>query len=62
MDSQYSDKSGAASAYGSGGATGQFDPIAIVKKPQVILRLLSVVSRSDSNILLIRLLTLACVA
>ena len=31
-------------AFGAGKAGGQFDPMVYIKKPQVILRLLSVVS------------------
>ena len=34
----------AGGAYGAGKATGQFDPIAYIKKPQVILRAVSWVS------------------
>jgi len=30
-----------AAAYGSQGATGNFDPVLFIKKPQVILRLIS---------------------
>jgi hypothetical protein len=47
MDSQYGEKSNAPTAYGSGGATGHFDPITFIKKPQVALRLLSLVSESQ---------------
>ena len=32
------------SAYGSAGASGQFDPLTFIRKPQVILRIIGVVS------------------
>lgn len=42
MDSRYTEQGqGGPSAYGAGGATGHFDPIVFLKKPQVILRLFS---------------------
>jgi len=34
------------SAYGSAGASGHFDPATFIRKPQVILRMVGVVSRS----------------
>lgn len=39
---------GGGGAYGAGKATGTFDFIAFVKKPQVILRVISWVSMSNS--------------
>jgi len=32
------------SAYGSAGASGQFDPATFIRKPQVLLRMIAVVS------------------
>lgn len=36
--------SAGASAYGSAGASGQFDPATFIRKPQVLLRMIGIVS------------------
>ena len=40
---------GTGGAFGAGKAGGQFDPIAYIKKPQVILRLLSLVIAENNT-------------